>query len=225
MALHPPAKCSNPACRFIFPCTAIAASNSTNISFAGCSTQCPNCGAVAVIGDGTYDFLGDQVSLISGPESTAEMLRALAQTVRDSIAAGEAPEKTIERIGALDPRILRFAKFAGVAVLVIGELIDWTGRVNAALDIYETLTGRRAEQEYSQQVQASKEGTQLALEGFYATKEYQDFKRRLDEQESAPPPPKPASGSPSLKIHPMLIEFPITAQKLADYEKNRRIQN
>lgn len=223
MILHPPAKCGK--CGLVFHATGIAVSNSTNVTMTGNSQSCPRCGHMANIGDGVYDFIGDRVKLIDGPPATIEMLEALAQTVRDSIAAGEAPEKTIERIGAIDPRILRFKKFAGAAVLAIGALVDWASRINTGLDVYNALTGHGAQQEYSQQVQAAKEGSLLAIEEFYGTKEYQDFKRRLDEQESAPPPPKPASGSPSLKIHPMLIEFPITAQKLADYEKNRRIQN
>ena len=225
MALAPPAKCTHHSCRHVFFVPGILIGNATGISFAGSKTRCPKCGHIALIGDGTYDFIDEKISLVDGPSSTAEMLRVLTQTFKDSIAIGEAPDKTIERIGAIDPRILQFKRIASAAVFAIGTLLDWASRANTAIDVYEALTGRRAQQEYSQQVQASKEGTELALENFYATKEYQDFKRRLDEQESAPPPPKPASSSPGLKAHPMLIEFPKTAQKLADYEKKRRKPN
>ena len=183
--------------------------------------SCP-CGGDMVTLEGDYRVSAHQAQLISGPPSSWQALKELTQVLKDSVAAGEAPEKTIERIGAIDNRLLRFRKYALPAVVAIAKFLDWASHANTAYDLYDTLSGNKAQQEYSQQVEASKEGTRQALEEFYATKEYQDFKKRLDEEPSPPPPTESNSGGPGLKSHPMLIEFPQTARKLADYEKSRR---
>lgn len=200
MALHPPAKCSN--CGLVFHATAIAVSDSINVTITDSRQSCPQCGHMASIGDGVYDFIGDKVTLTSGPESTAEMLRALAQTVRDSIAAGEAPEKTVERAAEFLPWLKSWK--GALAIQAAGLLINWAG--SKALDkIFDSpppeppaITLQQLKDAFREELEKAKQDGLLIQ----------------------PPPPAPASRPrTSPKIHPMLIEFPITAQKLADYEK------
>lgn len=202
MALHPPAQCSNPECKLIFPCTDYSMSNSIGISFAGCTGICPNCGSIATVGDGTYDFIGNQVSLISGPDSTVEMLKALARTVRDSVAAGESPEKTVERAAEFLPWLNGWK--GDLAKFALGALATWA--LTKPLDhVYDSV------------VKESPAVIEQQLEDA-AIRALEEAKRRsLFVQ---PPPPAPAAAPrPGTQRHPMLIEFPITAQKLADYEK------
>lgn len=200
MALHPPAKCSN--CGLVFHATAIAVSDSINVTITDSRQSCPQCGHMASIGDGVYDFIGDKVTLTSGPESTAEMLRALAQTVRDSIAAGEAPEKTVERAAEFLPWLKSWK--GALAIQAAGLLINWAG--SKALDkIFDSpppeppaITLQQLKDAFREELEKAKQDGLLIQ----------------------PPPPAPArSPSPGVQRHPMLVKFPITAQKLADYEK------
>lgn len=189
----------------------------TGASIGNC--QCG--GSFIVLGD-EYVFNENVATLTKGSIEDRELLARLLKVVRDSVAAGEAPEKTYERAAQIDPRLTRFRSFLIETAIALSALVEMADKASTIYDWYDTLLGNKGQREYTQQVKASKEGAQLALDEFYTTREYQDFKRRLDEQNLAPPPAKPASSSPSLKLHPMVIEFPITAQKLADYEKQRR---
>lgn len=170
---------------------------------------------MARIGDGTYDFTGDEVRLVSGPKSTADLLRELAQVVKDSVAAGEAPEKTIERIGEIDRRLLRFRKYAGPTLIAIIALIDHMGRAKTVSDIYDALMGNKAKQESAQRVQDAKEGTRQALETYYASKEYQEFKQRYREDLSLPDERRSRKSGLGLNLPQLFIDFPETAKKLS----------
>jgi hypothetical protein len=80
-------------------------SNSTGISFAGCTDgPCPKCGGELEVLDGTYDFIGQEaVRLLAGPETTLAALRKAAQVAADSQAAGESAEKTASRLAEILP--------------------------------------------------------------------------------------------------------------------------
>lgn len=202
--------------------SAVAGGGNSTICLTGASIgDCPCGGKFIVLGD-EYVLNEDVATLTKGSIEDRELLARLLKVVRDSVAAGEAPEKTYERAAQIDPRLTRFKSFLIETAIALSALVEMADKASTIYDWYDTLLGNKGQREYAQQVKASKEGAQLALDEFYTTREYQDFKRRLDEQDLAPPPAKPASSSTSLKLHPMVIEFPITAQKLADYEKQRR---
>jgi len=202
MTLAPPAKCTNPGCLYVFSDPDISIEGGIKVSFSKSKTRCPRCGHIALFGDGTYDFVDGEVSLINGPASTAEMLGILAQTVRDSIAAGEAPEKTVERAAEFLPWLSGWK--GDLAKFALGALATWA--LTKPLDHAYDSVMKESPAVIEQQLEDA------------ATRALKEAKRRgLFVQ---PAPPTPASRpSPSPKIHPMLIEFPITAQKLADYEK------
>lgn len=200
MVLHPPAKCGN--CGLVFNATGIAATNSTNITIIGGRHSCPRCGHMANIGDGVYNFMGDRVKLIDGPPATIEMLQALARTVRDSVAAGEAPEKTVERAAEFLPWLKSWK--GALAIQAAGLLINWAG--SKALDkIFDS---------------PPPEPPAITLQQLKDVFREELEKAKQDGLLIQPPPPAPASRpGPGTQRHPMLVKFPITAQKLADYEK------
>lgn len=200
MALHPPAKCSN--CGLVFHATAIAVSDSINVMITGSRQSCPQCGHMASIGDGVYDFIGDKVTLTSGPESTADMLRALAQTVRDSIAAGESPEKTVERAAEFLPWLSGWK--GRLAATAFNILVGWAG-------------GKMLDKAFDS---PPPEPPAITLQELKDAFREELEKAKQDGLLTQPPTPNPASRpSPGAQRHPMLVKFPITAQKLADYEK------
>ena len=71
-----PAVCDN--CSNIFP-TGCDVSNSTNVSFSGCSAgPCTKCGGTGHIPDGVYNFIGNTIEFLSGPERSFIELKKLA---------------------------------------------------------------------------------------------------------------------------------------------------
>lgn len=151
---------------------------------------------------GDYVMNSDRASLLSGPESSWEALKELAQVVRDSVAAGESPEKTVERAAEFLPWLSGWK--GDLAKFALGALATWA--LTKPLDhVYDSVT-KESPAVIEQQLEDA------------AIRALEEAKRRgLFVQ---PPPPAPArSPSPGAQRHPMLVKFPITAQKLADYEK------
>ncbi len=71
-----PAICDN--CDSIFP-SLFNFYNSNNISFTGCQAgPCPDCGGTGHIPDGIYNFIGDTIELLSGPQRSIDELKKLA---------------------------------------------------------------------------------------------------------------------------------------------------
>ncbi|MCT8178130.1 hypothetical protein [Variovorax sp. CY25R-8] len=71
----------------------------------GSTTTCPRCGLQADIQDGDYSLENDVLEYLSGPGVTFDALRAAAEIVRSSQAAGESPERTIERAAVAIPAL------------------------------------------------------------------------------------------------------------------------
>lgn len=58
---------------------AIVADNSTNVSISNCTAgPCPKCGGLGHIPDGVYNFIGDSIELLSGPQRSLNELKKLA---------------------------------------------------------------------------------------------------------------------------------------------------
>ncbi len=218
--LHPPAMCRK--CGLIHAATGYAMEENFGTTFAGCQTVCPICGSTSDVLDGVYNFHSNTVELTAGPPSTIAIFKELAKVVTASVAAGESREKTFERAAQIDPRFNKFKRVAVEAVIALGILIEWAGNANTVYDWYDALRGGKARQEYSQQLKASEDGARLALEKFHASQEYKTLQERMKLESVEPPPPLEAS-RPGLRpnIHPVLVQYPGTVRKLADYQKNR----
>lgn len=151
------------------------------------------------MGGGTFDFSGLKTRLIDGPKSTADMLSALSQTFQASVAAGETPERTIDRISEIDPRFKRYRSAAINAVAALGVLFTIANNLKGAYDIYDALSGNKAAQEKANLDEAAARGAALALEKFYGTLEFKELQERLaQESPKALPQANPTgNGAPS----------------------------
>lgn len=208
---HPPAKCRS--CGKVHPATAFAMENSFGISFSGCQVACPFCGSISDVLDGTYDFYGDVVKLLSGPESTISVLKQLAQTVKDSVAAGESAEKTVERITEIAPWLNGIRNFAK------GQVVSLVWAALGAIAGYEYTQyrdGLTAADRREQQVMVVREGLQLDREA----QQWQEFQARMNEQLPEPPHATNANRySLASEPGPLIREAPHTMARLSEYMK------
>lgn len=104
----------------------------TGASIGNC--QCG--GSFIVLGD-EYVFNENVATLTKGSIEDRELLARLLKVVRDSVAAGEAPEKTVERAAELLPS-LRNSKASHFAAWVCGFIMNYVpGKaLDMAIDPY-----------------------------------------------------------------------------------------
>jgi hypothetical protein len=88
-----PAVCNT--CGDIFP-SPFGGYAADDITFEGCTCQCPSCGATADVLDGTYSFLEDAIRIIAAPKRTLAELRRLETLLR----AAKERRYSIGEIGA-----------------------------------------------------------------------------------------------------------------------------
>lgn len=204
MATRFPARCE--ACQKLTYVSGMFSGSDSDPSFiTGCSMTfvgACSCGGDLTVLQGDYKYGTDKADLLSGPASSWEALKELAQVVRDSVAAGESPEKTVERAAEFLPWLKSWK--GALAIQAVGLLINWAG--SKALDkIFDSpppeppaITLQQLKDAFREELEKAKQDGLLIQ----------------------PPPPAPASRpSPGVQRHPMLVKFPITAQKLANYEK------
>lgn len=72
--INMPAFCNN--CGFVFN-SGFVFENCSNVSLTGIKISCPNCQNSASIPDGFYNFIGNTIELLNGPELTLKRLREL----------------------------------------------------------------------------------------------------------------------------------------------------
>ena len=75
MSQNIPAFCKN--CRYIFNTPIRLSSNSINIEFRDCLTDCPQCFRLVPIPDGSYRVINDVLSVINAPNATHDLLKYL----------------------------------------------------------------------------------------------------------------------------------------------------
>lgn len=114
---NPPALCRN--CGQLSNGPGFQLAGNIQIKFQNSRSRCPYCGGVADILDGTYGGTDEILSLLSGPQSTIDILRRAAQVVRDSQAAGETAEQTATRVAEVLPGFDAFKAMAGKKAISI----------------------------------------------------------------------------------------------------------
>jgi hypothetical protein len=67
-------------------------------------SQCPNCGRQAAGLDGTYDFVGNAITVLKAPQRTLEILKALQDALR-AARAGEPEDKVLAHIAKAAPSL------------------------------------------------------------------------------------------------------------------------
>ncbi|WP_367108824.1 SEC-C metal-binding domain-containing protein [uncultured Psychrobacter sp.] len=98
-----PAICDN--CDSIFP-SLFNFHNSNNISFTGCQAEpCPNCGGIGHIPDGVYNFIGDTIELLSGPQRSINELEKLASILEHAKNNKATPQTIAEEIDKAIPEL------------------------------------------------------------------------------------------------------------------------
>lgn len=91
-----PAFCSN--CGLVFPSRVLSISNSRNITIGDSKEPCINCGSVARVPDGVYNFIGETIELLSGPERTVQELNRLAEILSLSKEKNSTYEEVMEEV-------------------------------------------------------------------------------------------------------------------------------
>lgn len=99
-----PAICDS--CGTVFP-SGFYVENSINIGFSGCkSGPCPKCGGDGSVPDGLYNFIGDIIQLVSGPEMTVKRLKHFSALLEESLQKELAPSHVVSKIEQTDPGFL-----------------------------------------------------------------------------------------------------------------------
>jgi hypothetical protein len=94
--LRAPAICNN--CGTIFP-SRFEIINSYDVSFSNCTSgPCPNCGGIGHIPDGVYNFIGNTIELLSGPNRTVSELQRLAMILSQAREEETPIEQVTRRI-------------------------------------------------------------------------------------------------------------------------------
>ncbi|WP_120966821.1 hypothetical protein [Comamonas sp. lk] len=101
------------------------------INMAGCIVGKCQCGGNFVVLNEEYVFHNDVATVTKGSIEDRELLARLLQVVRESVAAGETPEQTVERAAEFLPW-LRGKLSQPVVIFAISWLTQYAG--NKALD-------------------------------------------------------------------------------------------
>jgi len=73
------------SCKAFFVTESIVGGNATNITFENCTFgPCPHCGGDGHILDGTYEFIGNTIKILSAPQNTIFELQRLAKILQDA---------------------------------------------------------------------------------------------------------------------------------------------
>ena len=104
-----PAICTS--CGAFFPSPIGIAPGSTNVTLAfNVVTQgCPHCGGTGRVLDGTFDFVGDAIRLVSGPGHTVRDLERLEAILRDAQERQAPIEDIQQEVSAQVPRVKAIA--------------------------------------------------------------------------------------------------------------------
>ena len=102
-----PAVCDS--CGAFFP-SPIEVTNSTDITFGGIGVgPCPRCGGTGHVPDGTYNFVGDTIELLSGPQRSRSELERLAAILRDAQKRGASVEQVRDEVRREVPELTSLA--------------------------------------------------------------------------------------------------------------------
>jgi len=120
-----PSKCTR--CGLVFQTGVIEIGpNVSGISFQDCATNCPKCGGVANIADGTYSSTLDGLRLDAGPLKTIGIIKELNRLAEKAKAEHLSTEEVLAELADINPDLAKKLKSIGpwpVVGLVI--LLFW----------------------------------------------------------------------------------------------------
>ena len=88
------------ACGAFFIAKSLFGGDLRHVTFSGSNKvgPCPGCGSVGRIPDGTYDFIGASIDLLSAPDRSIAELKTLARLLRSARDESVTPERVREEI-------------------------------------------------------------------------------------------------------------------------------
>jgi hypothetical protein len=107
-----PAFCGS--CGAVFPSSAIIGGDATNVSFRDVDVICPFCGGLARIPDGTYDFVGDTIRILSAPQRTVDELTRLSAILNRGRSSRASPEAVSHEIQQEMPELTSLVGLLGL---------------------------------------------------------------------------------------------------------------
>ncbi len=104
-----PAVCDN--CGSFFP-SGVEVKDSFHITFKGnVSGPCPKCGRLGHIPDGVYNFIGNTIQILSGPERTISELNQLAEILKHAKKENTSTNEVREKIEEKAPEFTSIKDF------------------------------------------------------------------------------------------------------------------
>jgi hypothetical protein len=92
-----PAICDN--CGAVFSSGVMGNDGALHTTFVNCTASpCPRCGGTGHIPDGIYNFIGNTIELLSGPQRTIDELKILAELLNKARRDKYSPQKLNEEI-------------------------------------------------------------------------------------------------------------------------------
>lgn len=99
-----PVFCDN--CGTLFATESLLGGDWRQVSFENVGFgPCPVCGSTGRVLDGTYDFIGDTIRVLSAPEWSLERLGWLQERIAAARAALVAPEAVVDEVVAASPEL------------------------------------------------------------------------------------------------------------------------
>lgn len=99
---NPPAYCSN--CGAIFP-SPISILGGGRVTLVGNITNCPRCGGAANILDGVFGVTNGVLQLLSGPQITRDVLRAVTTLIERAVRKEITPQDLEKEVTAINPEL------------------------------------------------------------------------------------------------------------------------
>jgi len=98
----------------------------SGITIVGCTVDCPRCGGRAVIGDGTYSNVGDELRLDAGPLSTRSIISELNRIAKNAQEKRLTTDEVLAEIADVSPELATKLKGIGSwPVVGIVLLLFW----------------------------------------------------------------------------------------------------
>lgn len=120
-------------CGGIFP-SGIVVENSLNVTFSNISVEsCPSCGHTGHVSDGVFNFIGNTIELLSGPQRTIFELENLAKILKkakDNKSTYEEISNEIER------KIPELSSFKDILPKTRNELYAFIAIILTIISIY-----------------------------------------------------------------------------------------
>lgn len=102
----PPCRCEN--CGNLFTTNQFEIGPGVSgVSFVGCGVHCPRCGAMARVGDGTYDSVEDVLKLVAGPASTRTLVDHLDRIAKSAREEKLTAEEVLAEIADVSPELAK----------------------------------------------------------------------------------------------------------------------